>query len=459
MLHPALAAGPRSGRHRRTARHPTPYRDVLAIREFRSLWFAQTLSSSGDQVAQVAIAVLVYTRTGSAFLTALAYALTYLAPIAGGPLLSRLAGLFPRQRVMIALNLIRGGLVAIMAMPRMPFAGLCALLFGTMMLSPPFSAARSALLSDVLPPEKSMIGPAMGSLTFQIRQIAGFVVGAGAVALLGPYRALALDAFPFCLSATIIARWVKPRPAPPREAEPPPSPLAAARDGAAFVFGHPVLRTLVFFGWLAGFAVVPEGLAAPYARTLGGGPLTVGLLMAAMPAGTMVGVFAIGHLARPSDRMCPMGWLAMLSCAPLTVSLLHPPFWLVLVLWGLAGAGGAYQVAAAAAFASALSAAGRARAFGVAQSGLLAAQGFGILAGGALAQWVGAQAAVALAGLLGLVLAAALATGWSRQHGEMIMPPPGGRGHVGSGVFLAQPEPAQDEVVQPQPDLGAPGTP
>jgi hypothetical protein len=37
---------------------------------------AQVLSFAGDQFAQVAIAILVYGRTRSLFLTALAYALT-----------------------------------------------------------------------------------------------------------------------------------------------------------------------------------------------------------------------------------------------------------------------------------------------------------------------------------------------------------------------------------------------
>jgi hypothetical protein len=40
------------------------------------------LSCAGDQFAQVAIAILVYGRTHSPFLTALAYALTHLPPIA-----------------------------------------------------------------------------------------------------------------------------------------------------------------------------------------------------------------------------------------------------------------------------------------------------------------------------------------------------------------------------------------
>ena len=81
------------------------------------------LSFAGDQFAQVAIAILVYRRTHSAFLTALAYALTYLPPIAGGPLLSGLADLFPRRRVMIACDVLRIGTVGLMAIPGMPFAG------------------------------------------------------------------------------------------------------------------------------------------------------------------------------------------------------------------------------------------------------------------------------------------------------------------------------------------------
>ena len=94
------------GRHRRAPEARSYYREVFAIGEFRALWSAQVLSYAGDQFAQVAIAILVYGRTHSPFLTALAYALTYLPPIAGGPLLSGLADLFPRRRVMIVSDLL-----------------------------------------------------------------------------------------------------------------------------------------------------------------------------------------------------------------------------------------------------------------------------------------------------------------------------------------------------------------
>jgi len=153
----------------------------------------------------------------------------------------------------------------------------------------------------------------------------------------------------------------------------------------------------------------------------------------------VIGGFVIGRLLRPSDRMRPMGWLAMLSCAPLIFSLAHPPLPVLILLWVLAGAGGAYQLAAAAAFVTALPAGRRVRAFAVAQSGLLAAQGLGILTGGAVAQRIGPTGAVALAGLLGLLAAAALATDWTRRHTELIGLLVSGRE---TAVAVAAPSPA-----------------
>jgi len=415
----------RSGRHRQPGEPSVTWRDVFAVSEFRALWSAQALSLAGDQFAQLAIAFMVYTRTGSAFLTALAYALSYLPPAIGGPMLSGLADLFPRHRLMITLDLIRAGLVAMMALPGMPFPGLCTLFFATMLLGTPFCVARSALLPEVLPRNMLPAGSAIGYQTAQLGQVAGFLVGGGLVAWAGADRVIALDSLSFSLSALILACWVRPRAAPsraapPRWAGPAPQPVEIIWAGLCTVFGRPVLRTLMLFGWLAGFAVVPEGLAVPYAHTLGGGPLATGLLLAAMPAGLVLGAFLLGRVIRPADRLRPMGWLAMLSCAPLIFSLLRPPLPAAALLWGVAGLGSAYQLAAAAAFVRALLASRKMHTFAVAQCGMLAAQGLGIVTAGALAGRIGPQPAVAVAGLLGLVAAGLLATDWPGRHAELI---------------------------------------
>ena len=398
------------------------YREVFAIAEFRALWTAQVLSFAGDQFAQVAIAILVYRRTHSAFLTALAYALTYLPPIAGGPLLSGLADLFPRRRVMIACDVLRVGTVGLMAVPGMPFPALCALLFCTVLAGAPFSSARAALLPDVLPGDMFVLGSAVGNISFQASQILGFVAGAAVVAVVDPYRTLGLDAVSFGISALIVVAGVRPRPLPRREAARP-SLWAVSADGIRIVFGNRRLLTLLLFGWLAGFYIVPEGLAAPYAHSLHGSTVTVGLLMAAMPFGMVVGAFLLSRMAAPSTRMRMMGWLAILSCVPLIGSAADPPLWCVLLLWTLAGAGGAYQLAAAAAFVQALAPRPGPARSAWRSPGLYAVQGLGILAGGAVAQAIGAPLAVGLAGLIGLTAATMLAVSWTQLHGHLPQAP------------------------------------
>jgi hypothetical protein len=133
---------------------------------------------------------------------------------------------------------------------------------------------------------------------------------------------------------------------PPREAARP-SLWAVSADGIRLVFGNRKLLTPLLFGWLAGFYIVPEGLAAPYGHSLHGSTATVGLLMAAMPFSMVIGAFVLSRMATPSTGMRMMGWLAILSCVPLIGSAADPPLWAVLALWALAGAGSAYQLAAA----------------------------------------------------------------------------------------------------------------
>ncbi len=411
-----------AGRHRRRVLlRRASYADVLRVREFRWLWIAQVQSYIGDQFAQVAIAILVYHRTGSPFLTALAYALTYLPPIIGGPLLSGLADILPRREVMITCDLIRAVTVGLMAAPGMPFWGLCVLLFCTVLAGAPFSAARTALLPDILDGDCMAVGSALGNITHQASQILGFVTGAAVVAVLQARSTLAIDAVTFCISALIIRSAARRRPAPRPGAGRHATAWSVTGNGVRVVFRNQVLRTLLLFGWLAGFYVVPEGLAVPYARDLGGSALTVGLLMAAIPLGTVLGGIFLERLGSLGQARM-LGWLAMGSCAPLVGCVWNPPLWVVLMLWVLAGIGGAFQLAAAPAFVAALDVGSRASAFGVAQSGLYAVQGLGVLGGGGIAELVGVPFAVSVAGLLGLCTATRLAVSWSRLRLPLLLP-------------------------------------
>jgi predicted MFS family arabinose efflux permease len=383
---------------------PATLRSLFSEGQFRSLWTAQAISLTGDQLARVAIASLVYDQTRSAFLTALIYAVTYLPWLIGGPLLGGLADRFPRRTVMLVCQLTSAALVALMAVPGMPLVLLASLLFVVILCESPFLSARASLLVDILPDDRYVLASAMNQLTIQATQVLGFAAGGALVLKLGATDALLVDAASFLLAAALVRFGVRARPAPADQVA-----LGGSWErmkvGAKVVFGDPRLRGLVLLGWLATFWVVPEGLAAPYAN---GNSTSIGLLLAAQPAGSAVGGLLLSRLVRPTTRLELMGWLAVLTSAPLVFFIVTPPLPVAVALLVVSGLGTTYNLPANAAFMQALPPERRGQAFGLVSAGLVAGQGISIAVAGAIAEATSPSLVICVAGALGLAAAVAL---------------------------------------------------
>jgi len=391
--------------------------DVLRVPEFRVLWLADAQSLAGDQLARVALSVLVFERTSSTILTALTYALTFLPALIGGALLSGLADRMPRRRVMIAGDLLRAALLGGMALPAAPIWLVCTLLVLAVLVGSPFSAAESALLPEILAGESYVVGTGLRTITNQLAQLVGFAFGGLAVAAIGPRAGLAIDGITFALSALLVMLGVRARPSPDRTDEPESaqvSYLASIAVGARLVARDPKLRTLLGFSWLLGLYVVPEGVAPPYAASLGAGAVGVGLLMAAGPAGTALGTYLFVRYVPAAARPAWISGLAVAGGLPLAACWLRPGIAVSIVLWALSGLAAAYQVQVVPEYVRAIPAGRRAQAIGVAASGLLAAQGIGILLGGVVASRSSAADAVGLAGAVAAALAAWFTVLWAR---------------------------------------------
>ena len=97
---------------------------------------------------------------------------------------------------MVACDVVRAVLLCAMSLPGTPLWVLCALLFLTELCSPPFSAARAALMPDVLPGDLYVVGTAIGNVTYQVGQVAGFALGGLLVALIDTPLLLMLNARP-----------------------------------------------------------------------------------------------------------------------------------------------------------------------------------------------------------------------------------------------------------------------
>jgi len=191
------------------------FRDVFAVGEFRALWAAQLLSVIGDQLARVALTVLVYDRTRSALLAAVTFVASIVPTFIGGVTLAWLADRYPRRRVMIVCDLVRCALVLIMAIPGMTLAGLVTLLFLVTLVGAPFTSARAAIYPDVLGTgDRYVMGTAVTLTTYQFAQVLGFAAGGAAVGFFGTHLSLIVDAATFAASALIVRARVRPRPAP-----------------------------------------------------------------------------------------------------------------------------------------------------------------------------------------------------------------------------------------------------
>ena len=191
---------------------PSTFRQVFGISEFRALWTAQVLSVTGDQLARVALTLLVFQRTGSALLAAITFAVSIVPAFVGGLTLSGLADRLPRRQVMIAGDLSRAVLVAIMALPGMPvFLMIC--IFGVVtMIGAPFNSARAALYPDILTGDLYVLGTAVTLTTLQFAQVIGFAAGGAIVALFGVRTSLLVDSATFLVSALITRALVRARP-------------------------------------------------------------------------------------------------------------------------------------------------------------------------------------------------------------------------------------------------------
>ncbi|WP_166659254.1 MFS transporter [Labedaea rhizosphaerae] len=376
--------------------------------EFRALWLAELLSILGDQLARVALAVLVYGRTSSAMLAALTYALTFAPAVLGGAFLSGLADRFPRRAVLVVTDVVRAVLAALMALPGVPLGVLWTFVALLSMASGPFKAAQLSLLPTVVGKEQYVSAMSLRAASTQVAQLAGFACGGLLLAVVPPAAVLGLNAGTFALSALIVLTGVRARPAVAAQPEEPVSRPDA--PVAPFAGVLPIFAMVM----LVGLFVVPEGLAAPYGDALGAGPVGVGLLMAADPLGSALGAWLLARRGS-TPTWHSMVLLAALAGVPLLFCSAGPALVPSLILWAVTGGlSTAYLIQAQALLVELVPDQRRGLVMGRLATSLYTSQGLAVVLGGALSELTGPFRAVGGAGLLGVVLASCVGVWWGR---------------------------------------------
>ncbi|SDG46694.1 MFS transporter [Klenkia brasiliensis] len=415
---------------------PATYRSVFAEAEFRPLFGSYVLATAGDMLAKLALTVLVYERTGSPLLSALTFAISYLPWVVGGPLLAALADRLPRKQVMVASDLARAALVALMAVPGMPLAALLVLLLLVSVCSPPYEAARSALTADVLTDDRYAVATSLVGVVQQLAQVVGFLVGGLLVTALSPSLGLLLNALAFALAGLWLVVGLRPRPAPDPGADGPVSLGADVAAGLRLVLTTPRLLAIVGLLWVGTLVTnAHEGIGPALSDQLVGSQALVGVLLAAHPVGSVVGSVVVGRFCPPRLRerlVVPLVVLSVgaLALAGLAVRVLTGDAAVVafVSLLAVAGFGTAWLIPLNVAFVRAVPPALRGRAFGVAVAGLSAVQGLGALLAGGAATGVAPTDVVLLVGLLGVPAVAVPLVGLLRTRPPATSPVAGPSG-------------------------------
>ncbi|MFJ6575902.1 MFS transporter [Streptomyces sp. NPDC091368] len=397
---------------------PAPgYRAVFAVREFRVVFVAHLFSLLGVVVSELALTVLVYDLTRSPLLSSLTFALGFLPYLLGGTLLAGLTDRLPPRRILVVCDLVCAGCVALMVVPATPVAVLLVLRCAIAVVSPVFNGTRMATLADILGEgDLFVLGRSLLRIVSQSALLTGFAAGGVLLTLVPPRGALAVTATTFLVSALLLRLGTARRPARAGAG-------TGGLSGTWAVLRNRRVRALMLMFWVPPlFAVVPEALAAPYADEIGVSTAALGLLMCALPVGTIAGELFAGSFLSAAARARIVLPLAVTGVLPYLLYAPRPGVALAAVALFLAGATGAYTLGLDAWFVAAVPEQQRGRAMTLMTAGMMTVQGVGMAGAGIAAEFAPVHTVVAGTGVLGtlclLAAAAELRATAPRPKGE-----------------------------------------
>lgn len=315
---------------------------VLADRSYLLFLTARAVSVAGYAVTAIALPLLMFGLTNSAFLTALIAALEVVPYLLFGLLAGAVADRVNRRRLMLTCQAVSGAALASIPLTH-AFAALTAEhLLGTAAITATcfvwFDAASFGALPvlvrrDQLAAANSTLFTTATLIEVAVPAAAGFLIAA-----VGPAPTISFEALTYCLAAALI--WHIPRslggarPADTTAANSTPSPSGQhssrqatgelfndIREGLTFLRHHELVRTLTLVGFgnsVTGGAV--QALLVVYAidaLNLSSSDWQLGVLYSA----AALGALAASLLLPTLTRRVPVGWItiAALTLNPVLV--------------------------------------------------------------------------------------------------------------------------------------------
>jgi Major Facilitator Superfamily len=315
-------------------------------RDFWLYFSGQVISQLGTSFTFFALPLLVFKLTHSPTNLALTTASEFVPYLLFGLLLGAVVDRVDRKHMMIMVDLLRGGVIAIL--PVLYLAGVLrveyvyAVGFVQSTLGILFDSGEFAAIPSLVPTDDLVAANGRIMASNQAGQVLGPVVAGALVAFLAPAELLFVDAATFGVSALTLTlirgsfNKVEPdRPIRPEGGSVVRGLLRDVREGLSYVLHHPVLRAISVMMALINFVSVTGStqLVLFAKQILHASDQRVGWLFASGAAGIVaVGLSASWFRRRLSFPVVALGALVV-SGLSLTAMAFTRWYWLVIVLW------------------------------------------------------------------------------------------------------------------------------
>lgn len=313
--------------------------NVLANRTFRHLFAAQLIALIGTGLATVALGLLAWQLAGddAGLVLGTALAIKMVAYVTLAPVAAAVAERLPRRAFLVALDLVRAGVVLFL-----PFVTevwqIYVLIFFLQAASAGFTPAFQATIPDVLPGEKDYTNAlSLMRLTEDLEQLVSPMLAAALLTVVTFPVLFGGTVAGFVASALLVVTVALPA----RALGEPEGFWAGVTKGARIYLATPRLRGLMVMEMsvaAAGAMVYVNTVVLVQAR-LGLGAPQVALAFAAFGAGSMLAAFLLPRiLDRLADRPVMIGGAALMV-AGVAVTALAGTLATLLALWAVVGFG------------------------------------------------------------------------------------------------------------------------
>ncbi len=381
---------------------------ALRYRNYRLFFAGQGISLIGSWLTRVATSWLVYRLTGSALLLGLVAFAGQVPTFVLAPFAGVLIDRWNRHRILVVtqvLAMVQSALLAGFALSgTITVAHVFALSILQGLVNAFDMPARQSFVVEMVESRENLPNAiALNSSLVNSARLIGPSVGGVLIAAFGEGWCFAIDAVSYiAVIASLLAMRVVPRPRQASRAHV----LAELRAGAAYVARFAPIRAILLLLALVSFTGVPYIVLTPIfaAEVLGGGPHTLGLLMATSGVGALCGALWLAS----RKTVLGLGKTLVITSSVLGAGLigyaLSQWVWLSLVFLLAIGAGMVISMGASnTILQTVVNEDKRGRVMGFYAMAFFGMAPFGSLAAGALAERFGAPATVLGCGVATLV--------------------------------------------------------